>query len=164
MIRPIRHPARVLKIAVPIVLVICAVAVAYWSAAGTGSAQTTLSNPQAITLSAGTPDAQLAPGVAASVATVASNPNPYAVQINSILLDTAQGTSGFGVDAGHAGCDLSTLSFATLVNGQSWTVPAMVGSTPGSLSIDMDQMLTMDAGASDACQGASFTVYLVAGI
>jgi hypothetical protein len=165
MIRAIRHPARVLKIAAPIALVICAAAVAYWSAAGTGTAQTTLDNPQAVTLSAGTPGVQLAPNVAASVATVASNPNPYAVQINSISLDTAEGTNGFGVDAGHAGCDLSTLSFATPKNGgQGWTVPPKVGSTPGSLPIDMEQILTMSASASDACQGASFTVYLVAGI
>jgi hypothetical protein len=163
MIRGIRHRARILKIAAPIVLALCAVAVAYWTGTGTGSATTTLDNPQAVTLSAGAPDTQLSPGAAATVATVASNPNPYAVKINSISLDTGQGTSGFGVDAGHAGCDLSTLDFLSLANGSpGWTVPAMVGSTPGSLSIEMDGQLTMSSDASDACQGASFTVYLVA--
>jgi hypothetical protein len=162
MIQGIRHRARILKIAAPIVLALCAVAVAYWTGTGTGSATTTLGNPLAVTLSPGTPDTQLSPDAAAAVATVASNPNPYAVQINSISLDTGQGTSGFGVDAGHSGCDLSTLEFQSPVNGSpGWTVPAMVGSTPGSLLIEMDG-LTMSADASNACQGASFTVYLVA--
>lgn len=162
MIRGIRPPARLLKIAAPIALALCAVAVAYWTGTGTGSATTTLGNPLAVTLSPGTPDTQLSPDAAAAVATVASNPNPYPVHINSISLDTAQGTSGFGVDAGHPDCDLSTLEFQSPVNGSpGWTVPAMVGSTPGSLSIEMDG-LTMSADASNACQGANFTVYLVA--
>lgn len=163
MIRAIRHRARILKIAAPIVLALCAVSVAYWTGTGTGSATTTLDNPQAVTLSAGTPDTQLSPGAAATVASVASNPNPYAVTINSISLDTGQGTSGFGVDAGHGGCTLSTLGFTGQTNGGTgWTVPPMVASTPGSLSIEMGGALAMSAGASNACQGASFTVYLVA--
>jgi hypothetical protein len=138
-------------------------AIAYWSGGGSGTSSTTLDDPRALTLSPGTPATQVSPGATSAVATVATNPNPYPVEIGSITLDSGQGTGGFGVDAGHSGCGLSTLTFATQTNaGAGWTVPARVGSTDGSLSISMPSSLGMSTGAADACQGATFTVYLVA--
>jgi hypothetical protein len=152
-----------LILAAAIVFALVAAALSYWTAPGSGTATTTLPDPQALTLSPGTPGTQVSPGASAAVAAVASNPNPYQVQISSISLDTGQGTGGFGVDVGHSGCGLSTLGFSTQTNGGSgWTVPAKVGATPGSLSIAMPGSLTMGVGASDACQGATFTVYLAA--
>ena len=92
--------------------------------------------------------------------TVVSNPNPYPVEISSISLDVGQGSSGFDVDAGHAGC-VPMLDFTAQTNGgDGWTVPAKAGSTPGALSIEMPDALTMGLGASNDCQGAAFTVYL----
>jgi hypothetical protein len=152
-------------VAAAILVVLVAVALAYWTGAGSGAGTTTLDNPQALTLSPGTPSTNVSPGASAAVATVASNPNLYTVHITSISLDTAQGTGGFAVDGGHSGCVLSTLGFTTQTNGGSgWTVPAKVGSTNGSLSIQMTSALTMSAGAADACQGASFTVHLAAAV
>ena len=152
-------------VAAAILVVLVAVALAYWTGAGSGAGTTTLPNPQALTLSPGTPSTNVSPGASAAVATVASNPNLYTVHITSISLDTAQGTGGFAVDGGHSGCVLSTLGFTTQTNGGSgWTVPAKVGSTNGSLSIQMTSALTMSAGAADACQGASFTVHLAAAV
>jgi hypothetical protein len=53
---------------------------------------------------------------------------------------------------------VSALGFTTQTNGGAgWTVPA---GSPGSLSIAMPGALTMTAGASNACQGATFTVHL----
>jgi hypothetical protein len=138
-------------------------AIAYWSGAGSGTGSATLGDPRALTISPGAPATRVSPGATASVAAVATNSNPYPVQIDSITLDSAEGTGGFGVDAGHSGCGLSTLSLTTQTNGGAgWTVPARVGSTNGSLSINMPSALAMSAGAADACQGATFTVYLVA--
>jgi len=161
----IRIRARGVAIAATILIAFAASAIGYWSGAGSGSASTTLANPQVLTLSPGSPSTQVSPGATAAVATVASNPNPYTVQISSIALDTGQGTGGFAVDGGHSGCGLGTLGFPTQTNGGGgWTVPAKVGGTPGSLSIPMAGALTMSAGAADACQGATFTVYLAAAI
>jgi hypothetical protein len=158
-----QHPGKALLIAATIVLGLTAGAAGYWTGSGSGTATTTLPNPQALTMSPGTPATLISPGGTAAVAAIVSNPNPYTVQISSISLDTAQGTGGFAVDGSHSGCGLSTLGFTTQTNGGSgWTVPAKVGATPGSLTISMSGALTMGSGAADACQGASFTVYLSA--
>jgi hypothetical protein len=150
-----------LIVATAIFIALVAAAIPYWTGGGSGTASATLDNPQVITLSAGTPSDEASPGETAEVAAVATNPNTYAVQIDSIALDTAQGTDGFDVDPGHAGCGVSSLDFTTQDNGGAgWTVPPRVGPTDGSLSINMTGALTMSAGASNACQGASFTVYL----
>jgi hypothetical protein len=152
-----------LIVATAIFIALVAAAIPYWTGGGSGTASATLDNPQVITLSAGTPSDEASPGETAEVAAVATNPNPYTVHISSISLDTARGTGGFDVDAGHSGCNVSALSFATQTNGGvGWTVPARVGMTNGSLSIAMNGSLTMSVGAANACQGASFTVYLVA--
>jgi hypothetical protein len=144
-------------------IVVAAGALAYWTAAGSGSATTQLGAPGQLTLTPGTPTAQLYPGGASSVAVVATNPNPYPVRIGSLELDTDEG-SGFEVDAVHGGCDASVLSLAPRDNGGAgWSVPPRVGANNGSLAIDLTGALTMDVGAANECQGATFTVYLVAG-
>jgi hypothetical protein len=144
-----------------IAIALTVAAVAFWSASGSGSAVATLGNPQALTLSVGTPSTQASPGASAAVAAVASNPNSYPVQVSSISLDTSLGNGGFGVDGGHSGCSLATLGFTSQNNGGSgWTVPA----NAGSFSIAMPGALTMGAAAADACQGATFTVHLTAAI
>ena len=48
-------------------------------------------------------------------------------------------------------------------NGSSgWDVPAKVGAVNGTLLVTLSNALSMAASAADACQGATFTVYLVA--
>jgi hypothetical protein len=140
---------------------IAAGAFGYWTGAGSGTGTTTLQTSQALALSPGTPSTQISPGRIGGVATVASNPNPYPVKISAISLDAGQGSSGFGVDAGHSGC-VPMFDFTVQTNGgDGWTVPAKAGSTPGELLIEMPAALSMGTGASNACQGAAFTVHLV---
>ncbi|HET9720570.1 MAG TPA: hypothetical protein VFP55_10865 [Solirubrobacteraceae bacterium] len=82
------------------------------------------------------------------------NGNSAPVHINTLALDTSQGTAGFSANA--SGC---SLSFAAQSNaGNGWTVPAN-----GSLSVDLTGSVTMGTGAGGGCQGQSFTVYLKAG-
>ena len=139
-------------------------AFAYWSAGATGAGTGNTGTLAALTLSPGTPVADLFPGAQTDVVLTASNPNPEATQIGSLALDATQGTGGFTVDGAHAGCNVAALSFATQTNGGSgWTVPARVGLINGSLAITLDNALSMTAAAASACQGASFTVYLMAG-
>jgi hypothetical protein len=56
------------------------------------------------------------------------------------------------------------LSFTTQTNlGAGWTVPGKVGAVNGSLSITLTAALAMSTAAANACQGATFTVFLAAG-
>lgn len=135
------------------------IAQAYWRGSGSGAGSATTGTALAVTLSPGTPAASLYPGGQANVALSVSNPNASPVRIGSLALDTGRGTLGFAVDAGHSGCATSTLSFTTQTNGVSgWTVTAN-----GTLSVTLTNALTMGVGAANACQGASFTIYLAAG-
>jgi hypothetical protein len=125
---------------------------------GTGSGTSSIPSP--VIASAATTTQPLFPTGTAlgGVALTLANPNPYAVHVPSLALDATQGQGGFGVDAAHAGCDLTALSYATQTNGGAgWTVPA-----GGSLSLDVPNAVTLAVTASDACQGAAFIVYLAA--
>lgn len=139
-------------------------AFAYWSGSGSGAGSATAGTNVAVTLSPGAPSADLRPGGAANVLLSVANPNTSPVSIGSLALDTGQGTGGFAVDGAHSGCDVSTLSFTTQTNGGAgWTVPAKVGAVDGTLAITLASALAMHASSADACQGATFTVYLAAG-
>jgi hypothetical protein len=138
-------------------------AYAYWTRNGTGTGSGTNSTAVAITLSPGTPTAALYPGGSTSVVLTATNTNTSSVRIGSLQLDTARGTGGFAVDGGHSGCSLAALSYTTQTNGGSgWNVPAKVGAVDGTLAITLTSSLAMSTSAANACQGATFTVYLVA--
>ncbi len=131
---------------------------AYWSGGGGGAGSGGSATVQPVTLTAGTPAAQLYPGGSAAVTLTATNPNSATVRIVALALDTTQGASGYAVDTGHSGCTLSTLGFATQTNaGAGWNLPAS-----GSLTISLPTSLTMGTAAESACQGARFTVYLQA--
>lgn len=139
-------------------------AYAYWTRTGSGTGSGQSGTTAAITLGPGAPSAGLYPGGNTDVVLTATNTNESSVRIAALHLDTARGTGGFAVDASHSGCDVSALSYATQTNGGAgWTVPARVGATDGTLSITLTSALTMSPGALNACQGATFTIYLVAG-
>jgi hypothetical protein len=159
---------RALLIAATVAVGIASGAFAFWMGTGSGEATTVLESPEQLTLEAGTAQALLAPGDASSVAVLATNPNPYFVTFTSLALDTGEGTGGFDVDAGHSGCDLSVIHFAPQpppvgIFGPGWRVPPRVASTDGTLAFELSDALSMDADAANACQGADFTVHLVAG-
>ena len=139
-------------------------AVAHWTAGGTGTGTAPTGTATAVTLTNGTPPQGLYPGARADVTLVATNSSATTVTIGSLTLDTAQGTGGFGVDSDHAGCDVSALSFTTQTNGGAgWTVPPRAATVDGTLAITLPQAVAMSVDAANACQGASFVVYLAAG-
>jgi hypothetical protein len=140
------------------------VAYASWTGSGSGTGSGATGTTVALTLSPGTPAATLYPGGQTDVVLIMSNPNASPVHVGSLALDTAQGTGGFAVDAGHSGCAVSALSFTTQSNGGAgWTVPAKVGAVNGTLLVTLTNALAMGVGAANACQGASSTVYVAAG-
>jgi hypothetical protein len=147
------------------VLVGAGAATAYWTGIGSGSGSAATPTILAVTLTAGSPSAELYPGGTADVAITVSNPNAIALRLGSLSLDTGQGTGGFGVDGAHTGCDLSTLSFTTQSNaGAGWTIPPKVGATNGTLALDLPSAMGMGATAANACQGASFVAHLIVGV
>jgi len=146
----------VLLVATALLVVVGGAAYAFWTTSGSGSAAATTSGTAAMTLSPATPTAELYPGGQAAVVATVANPNASTVRIGSLALDPTQGNGGFGVDAAHPGCAVSTLSFTTQTNGGAgWTVPGH-----GSLPLSLAGALSMSTSAANACQGATFTVYL----
>ena len=138
------------------VLLAAGAAYGYLRGTGSGSSSASSATVSAMSLSPATPTAQLYPGGQADVVLTVTNTNAARIKIGSLALDTSQGTSGFAVDGGHSGCGLGQLSLSTQTNGGSgWTVNANA-----TLSVTLTNALSMGTAAANACQGASFTVYL----
>ena len=120
---------------------------------GSGSADVTM---QDVTLTASTPSAKLYPGGSSAVAATISNPNASSAHVGSLTLDTTQGDQGYAVDGGHSGCVPKTHLTFTPQNA-GWTIVAN-----GSLPVTLTGAVSMSASAPNACQGATFTIYLKA--
>jgi hypothetical protein len=160
-----RRWTRLIGVAVAVLAVLSAtgIALAYWTASGTGTGTATTGRAAAVSLTPGTPLATLYPGGAAGVTLTVANPNHTAVTIGSFVLDLTQGNGGFAVDAAHPACDTSALGFATQTNAAAgWRVPARTGAVDGALAISLPSALAMSTDAENACQGALFLVYLTA--
>ena len=139
-------------------LIAGSVAYAAWTVNGSGTGSASATSAVGLTLTAGSPSGLLYPGGSADVDSSVSNSNPFPVHVSSVSLDTSQGTNGFDVDAGHSGCNLSSLSFTTATNGGAgWDIPAS-----SSVGVDAAGAIAMSSAANDSCQGATFTVHLTA--
>jgi hypothetical protein len=139
-------------------------AIAFWSAHGQGSGSAATGALVVVRLSPGAPGAQLYPGGSSDVVVTVTNPNAATVHIGSLVLDADQGADGFSVDAGHAACDLSALTFTTATNTLAgWTVPGADRGTGGTVTATLPGALSMSLDAVDECQSAVVTVYLSAG-
>jgi hypothetical protein len=136
-------------------------AIAYYSSTGSGSGTASVASPDPLTIAAQTPATNLLyPGASGEVDATVSNPNPFTVRVNSLVL----GSDGIGVDSAHSGCDTSALHFTSQNNGGSgWDVPAKVGATDGTLDLELAGAISMDASATNECQGATFTISLETG-
>jgi hypothetical protein len=138
------------------------IAAAVWSAIGAGLGSASAGTTVAVTLSPGTPTATLLPGGRTDVTLTIINSNVTPVRVGSLAIDASRGTNGFAVDAGHSGCVLSALTYTVQTNGSAgWTTPAKVGSVNGTLPVTLTSALEMSLSAVNACQGATFTIFLV---
>jgi hypothetical protein len=130
---------------------------AYFSSPGTGTGSAIVGAVQPVTLAPGTPSDALYPGGSSSVTLTVSNPDAGPVFVPSLVLDASRGTNGLSVDGAHSGCQLSDLTFSAA--GTGWTIPA----DAAAYRIDLPSALAMSTSAANACQGATFTVYLKVG-
>jgi hypothetical protein len=130
------------------------VAYAYWGGSGSGAGSATTGAAQLVTLSPGVAGVKLYPGGQTNVPLTVANPNAFSVHIGSLALDTR----GIVVTGG-SGCtvDLAKLTLSGLTNnGIGWTLPA------NNSSVTLTMVMGTDA--ANACQNASFTIYLKAGL
>jgi len=133
-------------------------ATAFWRAPGSGTGSGSTTTMRALVVAPGTPTQSLFPtGLArGDVATTLTNPNAFPVSIPRLALDTTRGSGGYAVDAAHAACTVASLSYTTQTNGGAgWTVPGA-----GAISVDLTNAIALSTGAPNACQAATFTVYL----
>jgi hypothetical protein len=134
---------------------------AVWGGTGRGLGAAGTGTAVPVTLSPGTPAADLHPGSRADVLLTVTNPNPFSVRLGALVLDLEQGLGGFAVDTDHAACGVSELSYTRQTNGGiGWTVPAKAGSINGTRLVRLPVALTMSTAAVNACQGARISVYL----
>jgi hypothetical protein len=144
-------------------LVLGTTAYAYFTATGEGGASSTVGETEPVAFEAVTPTEYLYPGTTADVAVKILNPNVSQVFVPSLLLDETGGDGGFAVDGGHSGCDPDALSFTTQDNGgDGWFVPG-ADDPPAELELHLEDAIGMDTTAANACQGATFTVFLKVG-
>jgi hypothetical protein len=130
---------------------------AYFTPHGTGTGTAAPAMVQPVTLTPASPTTALYPGGSADIAVTVSNPNGGAVVIPSLALDTSKGTNGLAVDGSHPACDLADLTVAGAAG--NWTIPAHAS----AFAIDLPGAISLATSAADACQGATFTVYLEVG-
>lgn len=129
-------------------LVLGGVAVALWTATGTGSGEARALTAQMITVSAVTGTADLYPGfTAGDLSFSMNNPNPYGVTFTS-------STAGAVTSSDPTGCPASNVTVGD-ASGLSLSVGA--GATAGGSIADV---VSMSALAPDECQGVTFTVAL----
>jgi hypothetical protein len=144
-------------LAIIAVLVVAGAAFAYLKASGSGSGSGgTNITVSAVTVTTGTNTQSLLPtgSPTGDLNVTLHNSNSSPVHINSLALDTSQG-SGTGFGSNATGC---ALSFTSQNNaGSGWTIAAS-----STVSIDLTGSVTMGTTAASSCQGLSFSVYLKA--
>ena len=125
------------------------VAVALWSATGTGSGTARALTAQTVTVTAQTGAADLYPGfTGGDVYFSLTNTNPYAITFTSM-------TAGVVTSGDEANCPASNV---TVANASGLTLNVGANATSGTLTIA--NVASMASGAPDGCQGVTFTVAL----
>ena len=143
-----RNKVAALVIALTVMLT-AGLAVALWTANGTGSGNARALTAQTITVNATTGTADLYPGFAGGdVHFTLTNTNPYAVTFDAM-------TPGAITSSNPGACSASNVT-ASSATGLS--LPVGANATSGAQSIA--NVVAMDSGAPDGCQGVTFTIAL----
>jgi len=132
---------------------------AWFSSIGHGTGSANAAAITAVTLSPATETTPLYPGTDGDISLTVANPNGVSLRIPSLVLDTSQGTNGLRVDAGHSACSLTNVQFNAANATAGWTIPA----NASAFAIDIANGITLSTSAENACQSATFNVYLKVG-
>lgn len=131
-------------------------AFATWSSSGSGTGEAKSMTAVDSVISPGTNAADLYPGATSSVEVTVSNPNPYAVVVNSISAGSSALVNTTCL-AGTVTSDARTTDPAGLLQADNTTTAIPAGGT-GSYEL----VTHMGATAADSCQGQTFTLALTA--
>jgi hypothetical protein len=134
------------------VLLVGGVALAAWTATGTGSGYAQATSAEALTTSVATTVGDLYPNGQGDLEITINNPNDYPVAVTSIASSGPAVTSPT-----DAACDLATGVSLTTQNG-SWYVAAN-----GSTTLDLDNAVSMSNASDNACQGKKFVIPVTLG-
>jgi hypothetical protein len=124
------------------------VAFAAWTSTGEGSGTVNAAQAQPLTVSVQNVTG-LYPTGSVDVPFTVSNPNPYDVTLNNVTLKSVT------VDAAHSGCA------TTVVTGADLPL-TLVATKNGGTTASRNFTVSMSNAATDACQGATFTLTLKA--
>jgi len=142
-----------------------AAGLAYFTATGSGHGTVQVANAQDLTISVASPaGSALYPGGSADVTATVHNPNSDPVDVHSFDLDLTAPSDGISND--KPGCtsggDTGSSSDSVTFNGPFLNGPSGFAFPPGDSSLTLTNALSMTTSAENACQGATFTVYLQA--
>jgi len=138
-----------LGLAVVATVAITAVAVAYWTGIGSGTAPGTASSGGTISLGGSFP-AGIAPGLSSTVSFTATNATTSAIQVGTVSLVS------IAADAGHSSCAVADLTMPSVIENQS----IAAGATAVALTNTGTVSMANTAVNQDACKGATFTLTL----
>ena len=140
-------------------------AIAYFTATGSGHTPGYVASAQSLTVSpTAVAGSALYPGGSSDVAATVHNPNSFSVHVHAFALDTGEPSDGISSDTvgcssgGNTGSSSSSVTFNGPVTngGGDFVFP------PGDTTLTLPNALSMSTTAENACQGATFTVYLQA--
>lgn len=126
------------------------IAAAMWSSNGTGSGGSQARTAQTVTVTAATGTADLYPGFAdGDVYFSLTNTNPYPISFTAA-------DAGTITSSNPTGCPASLLTVDDVTSG----LDLQVAANDTSSTLNVADVVTLDASAPDACQGVSFTIAL----
>ncbi|GIF53380.1 hypothetical protein DFJ67_2749 [Asanoa ferruginea] len=150
--RNISQRTAVITLVVVIVAGIASVAWAAWSVTGNATATVTASEVTALQATA-TPTGHLFPGGSAAIEVSVTNPNDFAVEVQSFSKDPR-----VTVDAAHAkaGCTAASVRLKPTKT----AIAQRVDGDGGTKSFVVEDAVEMLDNAPQSCQGASFEITL----
>jgi hypothetical protein len=146
--RNVSQRTAVITLVVVIVAGIASVAWAAWSVTGNAKATATAASVTALQATA-TPQSNLYPGAKAAIEVSVTNPNEFAIEVQSF-------TSGAAVqvDGDHDGCDADNV---VVLNKNALKLRV---DGDGTEQFTVPEAVMMIEDAPQACQGASFVITL----
>jgi hypothetical protein len=125
------------------------IALAAWTATGSGSGYAKATSAQVLTTVdvSATTAATLYPGATGDVKLEIDNPNPYPVRVTDVSK-----SGSVTVDGGHAGCNVASVDFT---DQSGLTLDVAAGASD---AFTLTGSVAMTAAANDSCQGATFTI------
>lgn len=144
------------RILVPVVAIaamaVAGIAVAYFTASGTGSGTASVGSAAGVTITGVSFDETLYPGGSTTVRfTVNNSSSNTSVKVDKVVADIAEGTNG--ISGLPRGCDAADFSFGDVTVNESIAADGSTSAT-GTLS------LANSTANQDACQGASPVLHL----